>query len=587
MKGEKGRAGDWENLRRRLALGVGWGWVVVAGDGPEGKHGEGEEEDAAPGVGAGDEAVAPAEPADEEVAGPDGEHDDELAGADTAGLAEPVEHTKNDGNAERPDADDEELAVKRVELGEGREQAEDAGEAFLFEAVALDKIHEGGDGEEAEDPVAEDGEGDVEFDPGVAGVGEAGGWEIRAGEEEGGDAEQGGETGGEEAEEAEAEGGAQDQLEKHRHPGEGLEEFEGVADGEGVGGEAAQVEADGLGSETGDDEDVKDRAVVLAAPHGDGQGVAEAEDVEGDGGLKQMQGSVSGHDGRDWAKRERIGSTGRLLKRQSAFEKRDETVFDGRIMPTWNSEQYLKFAAERTQPAVDLAARVRVEAPGRVMDLGCGPGNSTAVLAQRWPGAELTGLDSSPAMIAAAKKDYPHGNWVGGDIGNWAADRAYDVVFSNAALQWVPDHARVLPRLLAQVREGGALAMQVPANMDAPAHALMRDVGAMATWRRYFGKPVREWFVEAVERYYDIMAPHAGRVDLWVTEYQHVMEGPEALVEWYRGTGLRPWLDALPDEETRKRFEADYLAAIRPAYPPRGDGRVLFPFRRLFLVAYR
>ena len=256
-------------------------------------------------------------------------------------------------------------------------------------------------------------------------------------------------------------------------------------------------------------------------------------------------------------------------------------------MPTWNSEQYLKFAAERTQPAVDLAARVRLEKPGRVMDLGCGPGNSTAVLARRWPGAELTGLDSSAAMMAAARKDFPEGNWVEGDIGSWTAERAYDVVFSNAALQWVPDHARVLPRLLEQVAEGGALAMQVPANLDAPAHALMREVGAAAAWRGCFRGSVREWHVESAETYYDIVAPHATRVDLWVTEYQHVVEGPEALVEWYRGTGLRPWLDALPDEATRKRFEADYLAAIRPAYPRRMDGKVLFPFRRLFLVAYR
>jgi trans-aconitate 2-methyltransferase len=167
------------------------------------------------------------------------------------------------------------------------------------------------------------------------------------------------------------------------------------------------------------------------------------------------------------------------------------------------------------------------------------------------------------------------------------AERAYDVVFSNAALQWVPDHARVLPRLLEQVAEGGALAMQVPTNLHAPAHALMRGLGASAAWRGYFRGLVREWHVESAEMYYDILAPLAGRVDLWTTEYQHVMEGPEALVEWYRGTGLRPWLDALPDEETRKRFEADYLAAIRPAYPRRVDGLLLFPFGRLFLVAYR
>ena len=304
--------------------------MVVAGNGPEGEHGEGEEEDAAPGVGAGDEAVAPAEPADEEVAGPDGEGDDEFAGADAAGLAEPVERAEGDGDAEGPDADDEELAVEGVEFGEGGQEAEDAGEAFLFQAVALDEVHEGGDGEEAKDAIAEDGEGDVEADPGVAGVGEAGGREGGAGQEEGGGAEEGGEAGGEEAEQAQAEGGAQDQLQKHGDPGEGLEEFEGVADGEGVGGEAAEVEAEGLGDEAGDDEDVEERAVVLAAGRGDGQGVTEAEEVEGDGGLKEKQGSDSGHGGRDWAKRERVRGGRAALKRQSAFENWEGTVFDGR-----------------------------------------------------------------------------------------------------------------------------------------------------------------------------------------------------------------------------------------------------------------
>jgi trans-aconitate 2-methyltransferase len=221
------------------------------------------------------------------------------------------------------------------------------------------------------------------------------------------------------------------------------------------------------------------------------------------------------------------------------------------------------------------------------MDLGCGPGNSTEVLARRWPGAELSGLDSSAEMIAAARKSHPDWQWSTEDIGLWTAVEPYDVVFSNAALQWVPEHARVLPQLLGQVAAGGALAMQVPANMDAPAHAAMREIGARAEWRGYFERSVREWHVEAVEAYYDLMAPHAGRVDLWVTEYQHVMDGPEALVEWYRGTGLRPWLDALPDEAARARFGVEYLETVRVAYPRRGDGRVLFPFRRLFLVAYR
>lgn len=254
-------------------------------------------------------------------------------------------------------------------------------------------------------------------------------------------------------------------------------------------------------------------------------------------------------------------------------------------MPSWQSGQYLKFAGERTQPAVDLAGRIALAAPRRVIDLGCGPGNSTAVLAARWPGAALTGLDSSPAMIAAAQRDFPNGRWLTGDIATWTADAPWDVVFSNAALQWVPDHAALLPRLLTQVAPGGVLAVQMPANFDAPAHRLMRELGATAKWRRHFPAAPREWAVQDAAFYYDLLAPLTARFDLWHTDYLHVMPGPEAIIEWYQGTGLRPWLDALPGDAERADFLADYGALIAAAFPRRPDGRVLFPFRRLFFIA--
>jgi trans-aconitate 2-methyltransferase len=256
-------------------------------------------------------------------------------------------------------------------------------------------------------------------------------------------------------------------------------------------------------------------------------------------------------------------------------------------MPTWSSEQYLKFAGERTRAAEDLAARVAVAAPARVMDLGCGPGNSTEVLAKRWPQAQLTGLDSSAAMLASARTARPQWDWVEGNIATWRAERPYPVVYSNAALQWVPDHGRLLPQLLEQVAPGGALAAQVPANFHAPAHRLMRDLAGSAAWRAHFRESVREWHVETPDFYYATRAPHAERVDLWTTEYFHVMANHRALVEWYRGTGLRPFLDALPDELARARFLAEYETALAGEYPAQPDGRVLFPFLRLFFVAYR
>ena len=253
-------------------------------------------------------------------------------------------------------------------------------------------------------------------------------------------------------------------------------------------------------------------------------------------------------------------------------------------MPSWKPDQYLRFAAERTQPCRDLVARVAIAEPRRVIDLGCGPGNSTVVLAERWPLAKLTGLDNSAEMIERARATHPEWRWLAGAIEEWAdGEDGFEVVFSNAAMQWVPDHHRVFPRLMARVTAGGALAVQMPGNYDAEAHRSMREVAS-----RFPGtEKVREWFTHGMEFYYDLLAPLAARVELWATEYIHVMDGPEDIVEWYKGTGMRPFLDALPSEAERARFTAEYLAAIRRAYPARPDGHVLFPFRRLFLVAYR
>jgi trans-aconitate 2-methyltransferase len=259
-------------------------------------------------------------------------------------------------------------------------------------------------------------------------------------------------------------------------------------------------------------------------------------------------------------------------------------------MPAWDAQQYLKFADERTRPSRDLVARIEVGQPRRVIDLGCGPGNSTQVLAERWPEAEVTGLDSSAEMIATARNEHAKSRWIVAEIGAWAAAGAADfnVVFSNAALQWLPDHAMLLPKLLARVEVGGALAVQVPGNYSGPVHRLMRELSASPGWRRWFPSgDARGWHSHDVSFYYDALAPHAARLDLWETEYLHILPNPEAIVEWYRGSGMRPYLQAIGEESERERFASEYLEGIRPLYPPRPDGRVLFPFRRIFLIAYR
>ncbi len=258
-------------------------------------------------------------------------------------------------------------------------------------------------------------------------------------------------------------------------------------------------------------------------------------------------------------------------------------------MATWSSGQYLKFANERTQPSIDLVARIAIEAPMRIIDLGCGPGNSTAVLARRWPRAALTGLDNSPAMLAAARQSHPTWTWREHSIAEWAQENTevFDVVFSNAALHWVPDHATLLPRLFAAVAPGGALAFQMPHSLRDPHQRLMRELAASAVWRSRFTQPPVTWQVEPAAIYYDLLAPLATRIELWFTDYVFVFEGPEQIVEWHRGAALPPFLEALPDEATRAEFLRDYLAAITPHYPRRPDGKVLQPFRRFFAIAYR
>lgn len=259
-------------------------------------------------------------------------------------------------------------------------------------------------------------------------------------------------------------------------------------------------------------------------------------------------------------------------------------------MATWRPDQYLLFEEERTRPCRDLVSRIRVDHVRTAIDLGCGTGTSTAVLAERWPEAQITGLDSSTEMLERARRDAPQREWVQGDIAGWSKldQGGYGVVFSNAAMHWVPDHAAVYPRLFARVAADGALAIQVPYNLDSPAHVVMRDLAASQSWRdRFPANGVRQWFVHEAGFYYDLLAARASRIDIWETTYMQVMPNVEAIAEWYKGTGMRPFLDALASGADRAAFIGDYVNAIRSEYEVRADGRVLFPFRRLFLIAAR
>ncbi len=229
-------------------------------------------------------------------------------------------------------------------------------------------------------------------------------------------------------------------------------------------------------------------------------------------------------------------------------------------------------------------ARVEVPLVRKILDLGCGPANSTRVLHDRWPDAEITGLDSSDEMIGRARRDMPDANFVKAEIVEWAETEGsrFDLVFSNAALQWVRRHEWLFPALFGRVKPGGVLAVQVPARTGAPAQRLISEIAAPLVTG-----PVRDWHSHDAGFYYDTMARVAERLEIWETEYLHVVANAGEIVEFYKGTALRPYLAAMPGEAARERFFAEYREAVTAAYPPRPDGRVLFPFRRIFVTAYR
>ena len=249
----------------------------------------------------------------------------------------------------------------------------------------------------------------------------------------------------------------------------------------------------------------------------------------------------------------------------------------------WNPQTYLAFADQRTRPAADLLARVPGLRPARVIDLGCGPGNSTALLAARWPGAALEGLDSSAAMLEQAGASGVPAKWIEAPIASWVPEAPYDVIFSNATFQWLPDQAALFPRLMSFVKPGGIFAFQVPVNFNAANHVLMLETARDPRWREALAQ-VREVERGSAQAYYEILMPHAAALDIWTTEYLQLLEGEDAVYRWVSGTALRPFVQALAGEE-RDAFVAAYKAKLNLAYPRRTNGTTLFPFQRLFVLA--
>lgn len=260
---------------------------------------------------------------------------------------------------------------------------------------------------------------------------------------------------------------------------------------------------------------------------------------------------------------------------------------------SWDPAQYLKFGNQRLRPALDLLAQIPLEAPARVVDLGCGAGNVTRFILDRWPAAQAMGVDNSAEMLAKARASLPEVEWVESGIAEWQPDEPVDLIYSNAALHWLPGHPKLFARLMDFLKPGGVLAVQMPRNFAAPSHtsidAALDALGLPADVRAGIDANKLNNPVAEPEQYYDWVKPLASNVDMWETLYSHVLNGDNAVAEWVKGTALIPVMKGLQavDPALCERFMADYCARTNAAYPRRPDGTTLFPFRRLFLVATR
>ena len=256
-------------------------------------------------------------------------------------------------------------------------------------------------------------------------------------------------------------------------------------------------------------------------------------------------------------------------------------------LPAWDPTQYSRFEAERDRAALDLLLRLPDELePREIWDLGCGAGQHAALLKRRHPAAKVRGLDSSPAMLEQARSLNAEVDWRLGDIAGWAPERPADLIFANASLQWLPDHETLLPRLADGLAPGGVLAVQMPQAWGSAHHRIMRETAAEGPWAEILGGVETIRRLPPAEAYYDALAGRCEGIDIWSTTYLHALTGPDAVLEWMKGTALRPYLTALDDEPAMR---ADYLSALSArlsgAFPRRADGVTLLPFPRLFLVA--
>ncbi len=252
-------------------------------------------------------------------------------------------------------------------------------------------------------------------------------------------------------------------------------------------------------------------------------------------------------------------------------------------MLDWNSVQYKKFIEQRSQPAKDLAMRILAYNPKKIIDIGCGPGNSTKILHEIYPQASIVGIDSSPNMIAKAKEDNPDLDFCICDALSLVGH--YDIIYSNACLHWIPNHQIILPVLMDKLNVGGCLAVQMPYNNEAPLYRIINEIVADSKWG-FDNSKLANNLTLTVNEYYKILSSCTSSFDIWETKYYHSMPNHRALIEWVKSAKLRPYLDCLSDDKG-KELENKIIERAEQEYPVMSDGNIIFEFNRLFFTAKR
>jgi trans-aconitate 2-methyltransferase len=251
----------------------------------------------------------------------------------------------------------------------------------------------------------------------------------------------------------------------------------------------------------------------------------------------------------------------------------------------WQPGLYMRFAKQRTQPSIDLVNRITLTDPHEILDVGCGPGNSTQVLFEKWRNSNILGVDSSPAMIEKARHDFPFLQWAEMDANNLQFDKKFDIVFSNATIQWLPDHKKVLNDFWNVLAPGGCMAVQVPLHHQMPVSRLIEEVAAEGAWKEKLKGAFSLFTFHDPGFYYDVLTALTKDFSLWETDYFHVMDTHAEIVEMMKSTGMKPYTDRLSTTEEKQLFEAKVLEKITAGYPAQADGKVLLPFKRLFFTA--